>query len=121
MALSRIRQEDEEEEARRRRHYPAPTPPPPAEALAIIVPGPRREGGRRSFFTCRCLDGSIIELEEGERCPPGCNAISRGEITADTNQSVGQVILWSTLTGIGLGIGFYLVNEASKKLGRKYG
>ena len=116
MVLSRIRQEDEEEEARRRRRYPEPTPPPPAEALAIIVPGPRRERGRRSFFTCRCLDGSIIELEEGERCPPGCNAISQGEITADTNQSVGQTILWAIFAGIGLGIGFLIVNKAGEKL-----
>ncbi len=77
MPLARIRQEeDEEEEARRRRRYPKPAPPMPA--LAIIVPA-RRERARRRFFTCRCLDGSMIELEEGERCPPGCNPITQGE------------------------------------------
>ncbi len=78
MAIARIRQEDEEEEARRRRHLiPRPAPP---EALAI-APGqaPGRGGGRRRVIRCRCLDGSIIELEEGERCPPGCNAITQGE------------------------------------------
>ena len=80
MSIARIRQEDEEEEARRRRRYPKPAPPPDgngdgAEALAIIVPAPR-ERDRRRFFTCRCLDGSMIELEEGEKCPPGCYPIT---------------------------------------------
>lgn len=99
MAIPRIQQEDEEvlrdslpyhwlkglaqneeEEARRRRHVapPPPPPPPPAAALAIIVPA-RRERGSRSFFTCRCLDGSIIEMEEGQKCPPGCNPITQQE------------------------------------------
>ncbi len=71
MALTRIRQEDEEEEARRRRRYPKPVP-----ALAIH---PGHGGGGRRYFECRCLDDSIVELEEGERCPPGCNAITQNE------------------------------------------
>ena len=78
MNLSRIRQEDEEEETRRRRHL-IPRPPP-SESLAI-GPGqfPGREAGRRRVTRCRCLDDSIIEVEEGERCPPGCNPITQGE------------------------------------------
>lgn len=78
MALARIQQEDEEEEARRRRRYPKPAPQP--EALAI-GPGqaPRPRPFRRRVVRCRCLDDSIIEVEEGERCPPGCNPITQGE------------------------------------------
>ncbi len=79
MNLSRIRQEDEEEETRRRRHL-IPRPSPPAEALAIgpgQAPGPKPF--RRRVTRCRCLDGTIIEVEEGSRCPPGCNPITQGE------------------------------------------
>ena len=79
MALSAIRQRNEVEEARRRRRYPEPPAPAP-EALAIGPgPAPGRKPSRRRVARCRCLDGSIIEIEEGARCPPGCNAITQGE------------------------------------------
>ncbi len=77
MALTRIRQEDEEEEARRRRRYPKPAPAIPALAIGPGHQGGREGGGGRRYFECRCLDDSIIVLEEGEKCPPGCNAITQ--------------------------------------------
>lgn len=43
-------------------------------------------------------------------------------ITQDVNtQSVGNKILWGIITGIGLGIGFLIVNKIGKKLEKKHG
>lgn len=43
-------------------------------------------------------------------------------IAQDENpQSVGKTILWAVFAGIGLGIGFLIVNKIGKKLEKKYG
>ncbi|KKN59502.1 hypothetical protein LCGC14_0541160 [marine sediment metagenome] len=79
MNLSRIRQDENQQEETRRRRHLIPRPPP-SEALAIgpgQAPGPKPF--RRRVTRCRCQDDSIIEVEEGARCPPGCNPITQGE------------------------------------------
>jgi len=40
---------------------------------------------------------------------------------AENPQSVGNTILWGIITGIGLGVGFLIVNKIGKKLEKKYG
>lgn len=99
MNLSRIRQEDEEEETRRRRHL-IPRPPP-SESLAI-GPGqaPRPQPTRRRVTRCRCLDGSIIEIEEGARCPPGCNAITQGEAEEEERTPLAPVLFTAAFFGL---------------------
>lgn len=42
-------------------------------------------------------------------------------IIAETNQSAGSKLLWSILAGIGLGIGFLIVNKVAKQLEKKRG
>jgi len=44
--------------------------------------------------------------------------MNRQRITENPS-SAGATILWAILTGIGLGVGFYLVNKVSKKLEKK--
>lgn len=47
--------------------------------------------------------------------------MNRHRIAQEDDYSVGKTILWSILTGVGLGIGLLLVDKISKKLERKYG
>ncbi len=102
MALSRIRQEDEEdeeEETRRRRHL-IPRPPP-SESLAIgpgQAPGPKPF--RRRVTRCRCLDDSIVEVEEGERCPPGCNPITQDEAEEGERTPIGPLLFTAAFFGL---------------------
>ncbi len=46
--------------------------------------------------------------------------MNRQRITEDP-KSVGPTILWAILAGIGLGIGFLIVNKIDKKLEKKSG
>jgi len=40
---------------------------------------------------------------------------------AENPQSVGNTILRGIITGIGLGVGFYLVNKIGEKIEKKHG
>ena len=46
--------------------------------------------------------------------------MNRQRITEDP-KSVGSTILWAFLAGIGLGLGFYIVNKIGEKVEKRYG
>ncbi|KKN59503.1 hypothetical protein LCGC14_0541170 [marine sediment metagenome] len=46
--------------------------------------------------------------------------MNRQRISQDENpSSVGKTILWAVFAGIGLGIGFWIVNKVDQKLEKK--
>ena len=48
--------------------------------------------------------------------------MNRRRISRDENpSSVGKTILWAVFAGIGLGIGFLIINKIDKKLEKKSG
>ncbi len=115
MNLSRIRQDENQEEETRRRRHLIPRPPSP-ESLAIgpgQAPGPKPF--RRRVTRCRCQDDSIIEVEEGARCPPGCNPITQGEAEEEERERLPVAPLLFTAAFFGFMI-FAITKRPFKKV-----